>query len=364
MKVAIVGLPLSGKSTIFGVVSNLEVKEPAKSHIAAIKVPDERVIRLSEIFQPKKTTSAHLTFVDTRFPFGLFATSGVPQPDGHRTGRMGYVDIDLVKDADVLVHVVRGFRDKNIPHKDGSVDPRRDIENLSAELIMADLSAVETRIERLKKEIDKGRKENQKEYELLLRLKGGLEAGTSLRLARLFPDEEKLVRGYQFLSAKPVLILINADEQDIEHAPAETLVRFAAEHKLTLIHFCGKIEYEIMQLEENDRPEFLRSLGIEEPAVPKFLRAIYQVSDVISFFTVNKNELRVWVVKNGTTALGAAGLIHSDMEKGFIRAEVLNYQTLLECGTIENAKSKGLLRLEGKDYIIREGDIINFRFSV
>ncbi|MFH1406570.1 MAG: redox-regulated ATPase YchF [Candidatus Omnitrophota bacterium] len=359
MKIGIIGLPLSGKSTVFNVLAgaNVETKSHAGGkaafHIGTIKVPDERLEKLAPLYNPKKITPIEITFVDSAAP--------VAAKEGHKK----ILDISHVKEADALAHVVRFFEDESIPHPEGSVNADRDVALVELELIMSDLEAVNHRLDKIEKEMKAGQKENQKEYELLLRSKKTLEYETPLRdFEFTTKEDEKLVRGFQFLSQKPMMILANVSEDKLTRPLAPEFQKLAQTKKLSVVSFCAKVEMEIDQMQPQDRAEFFKMEGIQEPARERFVTEAFKMLDTISFFTGNENELKQWALKKGTTALGAAGKVHSDIERGFIRAEVINAADLVVCGSLKAAKEKGLLRLEGKDYNVNDGDVINFRFNV
>jgi GTP-binding protein YchF len=275
-----------------------------------------------------------------------------------------------LRQVDALVHVVRLFTDPSVPHSSGSVDGVRDAELLELELILADLSVVEKRLEKLDAEIQrkKGPEKNvaEGEKELLARFREMLTNEMPLRNTKLTVDEQKLISGYTFLSQKPLLVVANIDESEIgKTSPAlEKLLQFATSKGAPLLAFCGKIEMEIAQMDESERGEFLTALGIEEPSRDKLIRAAYTLLDALPFFTVGEDEVKAWTITRGTIAQEAARKIHSDIARGFIRAEVASFDALKNCGNWNAAKDKGLVRLEGKEYVVQDGDCINFRFAV
>jgi len=354
MKVGIVGFAGSGKTTVFNTLTGLsaEVGSYSSRHgrvnLGIIKVPDERVDRLAKIYNPKRKVYAEINFVDFAGPEGG-ATKGAASSLDPRA-------VQDMREVEALVHVVRGFDN---PMLSIAPDPVRDINNFEVELILSDLVPTEKRLERFKKE-----KGNEREKEVIEKCHAQLEAEKALRYLDLSDEEWKLVAGFRFLSQKPILLLLNLSEADISRGAPEEVVRLAESKNLKLITMCGKAEMEIAELEPEEQGEFLRDLGISEPARDRFIRAAYQLLDLISFLTVGEDECRAWTIKRGTSAHRAAGKVHSDIERGFIRAEVVTYEDLINCGSEAKCREAGKLRLEGKDYIVQDGDVIHFRFNV
>ncbi len=368
MKVGIIGLPGSGKTTVFNAITgaNAEVHAfsgaaGAEPNLGIVPVPDERQNWLSALYKPKKTTFATVEIVDVA---GM--VPGQSKKDGFSPQL-----IQHLRQVDALVHVVRSFTDPAIPHPDGSVDPLRDAEIMELELILADLSVVEKRLEKLDQEIQRKKGPElttaEAEKEILARVKELLTNETPLRQVTLSEEELKIVRGYTFLSQKPLLLVANIDEGEIGKTDSATLTRlspFATAKGAPLLAFCAKTEMEIAQLDESERVDFLSALGIEESGRDRLVKAAYQLLNVIPFFTVGEDEVKAWTITAGTPAQEAARKIHSDIARGFIRAEVAAFDALKECGSWHNAKEKGLVRLEGKEYVVANGDCINFRFAV
>src|SRR5262250_3297005 len=367
MKVGIIGLPASGKTTVFNALSGGHAEVHAFSgsgqgepNVGVLPVPDWRLDWLSQLYKPKKTTHATVDLVDV-----AGTVPGQSQKDGFSPQVINHL-----RQVDALVHVVRAFTDPAVPHAGGSVDPLRDAELLELELILADLAVAEKRLEKLDQEMQKKKGPERSlaegEKELLGRLKEALTAEKPLRQLQLSEDDLRLIRGYTFLSLKPLLLVANIDEAEIEKSDTTTfqaLSRFAAEKAAPLLAFCAKTEMEIAQLDEAERAEFLAALGIEEPSRDKLVRAAYQLLDVIPFFTAGEDECKAWTITRGTIAQEAARKIHSDIARGFIRAEVVAFDALKECGNKHAAKEKGVLRLEGKEYVVHDGDVIEFRFA-
>ena len=322
------------------------------------KVPDARLDRLTAMYNPRKRVPATVEFTDLIGPA--------------RSGAQALVDVAGYKNADALVHVVRAFRDEAVPHPAGSVNPARDAQAMEDELLLADLAVAERRLERIEKDLKKARTpELEKERELVQRCKAALENGTPLRALPLTGDDLKRLRGFQFLSAKPLLLVINLDEADVteigadvHRAAAETgLTTFLANASTRAVALCAKIELEIAQLEGADQQAFLSDLGLAESGLDRVIRTTYDLLGYMSFFTVGEDECRAWSIARGTPAQLAAGEIHSDIQRGFIRAEVVSYDALIGRGSMAACREHGEVRLEGKEHIVEDGDIINFRFA-
>ncbi len=350
MRVGIAGFPRSGKTTIFNALTGQHAEvggfsEPGKVHLGTIKVPDPRIERLSAIFHPRKTTFAEIVFVD--FP---------PASDAAGGSALESATVTQMRETDALVQVVRGFSD---PLSGDAPDTERDVTNFKSELVLADLVLVEKRLERLRKE--KGR---EHERALLERCKETLDAEQPLRRVDLSAEESALIAGFGFLSRRPLMVVLNVGEADVRAPmPAALAALLAAEHVEGLV-LSGKIEMEIASLEPQDRRVFLEDLGLDAPAAERFIRTAYELLDQISFLTSGEDEVRAWTIKRGTTAVKAAGKIHSDIERGFIRAEVVHYDDFVHYGSDAKCREAGKLRLEGKDYVVKDGDIIHFRFNV
>lgn len=366
MKVGIIGLPASGKTTVFNAVTGGHAAVGSfggaqDANIGVVAVPDVRQDWLSGLYKPKKTTYATVELVDVA---GM--VPGTAQKEGFSPQL-----IQHLRQVDALVHVVRAFTDPSVPHPDGSINPLRDAELLELELILADLAVVQKRLEKLDQEIarKKGTEKTaaELEKEILNRLKELLTKEEPLRRLTFSEEELKVVRGYTFLSQKPLLLVANIDEGDIgktESVALKSLQPFAQAKGAPLLAFSAKAEMEIAQMDEAERGEFLTALGIDESGRDKLIRAAYELLRVIPFFTVGEDEVKAWTITAGTAAQEAARKIHSDIARGFIRAEVAAFQALKECGSWNAAKEKGLVRLEGKEYVVQNGDCINFRFAV
>jgi hypothetical protein len=357
MKIGLVGLPKSGKTTLFNLLTGSSVATArydtgrAELHTGVARVPDPRVEVLHGLFNPKKTTYATFEVVDL---------AGIAQ--GERAG----LETKEFRNADALLHVVRAFADETL----GAPEARRDIDVLETELLLADLEVVERRLERLEASIKKQRKDAEvKERDLLVRLKAALEAERPLRAETLTPDEDKLLRGFTFLSAKPIFHIVNLDEKSIAAGDrvVETfgLAEIASRPRTRVGWVSAVIETEIARLEGDEQQAFLADLGLAEPAIRRVLRECYALLGLVSFFTVGEDEVRAWPIPQGTRAQDAAGVVHSDIARGFIRAEVNGYDELVAvAGSFAELRARGQLRLEGKDYVVGDGEICHFRFNV
>jgi GTP-binding protein YchF len=365
MKLAIIGLSNSGKTTVFNALTgqNIETTLYATAsgdpNYGVVKVPDSRIDRLAEIYKPKKITFATVEYVDY---------IGLTKGDVAQNSKV----FDLIKDADAIVHVVRGFSGDAVTHPLNSVDPLRDIETVELECIFGDLEFVEKRLARMEESAKKGKKPNEAEHKLMLKCREALEKETPLRNIEFDPAEAIAMKPLQFASTKPEIIVINVGEEDLLSGKADALLKDAVafiEKKglvatTSAVTLCGKIEMEIAQLKPEEAKAFLDDLGIAEPALYKLIRESYSLLGLVSFLTTGEDEVRAWTIKNGLFAQQAAGKIHSDIERGFIRAEVVSYDDFISDGSTSAARDKGHLRLEGKTYIVKDGDIINFRFNV
>jgi ribosome-binding ATPase len=362
LRAALIGFPSTGKTTLFQLMT--AVREPARTHgrgeasVGISKVPDPRLDRLTAMFKPRKRVPATVEFAD----IGGAATASA----------QALVDVAAYRNADALVHVIRAFRDEAVPHVSGSVDPARDAQAMEDELLLADLGVAERRLERLEKDIRKGRTADlEREREVMIRCKDGVEAGTPLRALDLAGDDLKRLRGFQFLSAKPLLVVINLDERDVaavgadvgRAAAATGLSGFLSRAATRAAPLCAKIELEIAELDPADAAAFLGDLGLQESGLDRVIRATYDLLGYMSFFTVGEDECRAWSIPRGTVAQLAAGEIHSDIARGFIRAEVVAYDPLVTRGSMAACREHGEVRLEGKEYVVADGDVINFRFA-
>jgi ribosome-binding ATPase len=360
MQVTIVGLPGSGKTTVFNALTGGHAETGfsggrAAPNVSVVKVPDERVDRLSELFEPKKTTHADVTYVDVAIPAGA-AREGTIQADV----------LAQIRNADALLHVARAFTDA----AGSPPDPWRDVDDLDLEFTVADLSVIEKRLEKLKTQGRHGSQSErdiaQRELELLERVEPHLSDGKPIRAFGLTADEEFLLRGYRFLTQKPVLVVLNIDEGRLpEVATLESAGRERyAQPQTAVAALAGKIEAELGELPPDDARLFMDDLGIAEPSRGRVIGLTYDLLGLFSFFTAGEDECRAWTLRRGSTAVDAAGAIHSDLARGFIRAEVIGYEDLLECRTMVEARKRGLLRQEGKTYLVQDGDVLQILFNV
>jgi hypothetical protein len=358
MKVAIIGLASAGKSTLFQLLTGAPAPPPAgrpEPRLGMARVPDPRVETLAEMYKPKKKTHATVEYVDV---------PGVAKGEGS-----ALVDLPALRGIDALVHVVRAFEADLVPHPDGSVDPLRDAKMLDLELILADLSTVEKRLERLEANIKKAnRPEDVAERGVFQKMKEALEAERPLRELDLPEEDRRRLRGYAFLSEKPVLLAVNLGEGDVRKAAAylesHGLAAFATRPGLGLCPISATIEAEMAELTPEDARTFREDLGLSEPGLDRVIQTSYALLGLISFLTAGEDECRAWTIRRGTRAQQAAGTIHSDIERGFIRAETVAFADLVAAGSVAACREKGTLRLEGKDYVVQDGDVINFRFNV
>lgn len=362
MKIGIVGLPTAGKTTLFNLLTNAQTSTSSffsgktDANVGVARVPDGRIDRLSEMYKPRKTIYAQIEFTDVP---GL--VRGASQGEG-----VGNQFLTAIRPVDALVHVVRAFAHEEVPHVEGSIDPARDIETVNMELLFADLEVIEKRIERLENS-KKRTGENEAELVLMRRLKEALESETSLHSLELSDEERALIRSFTFLTEKPLILVMNVDEAQFkagEYPGKAAVEEWVRNNNVPVIVVCGQIEVEISNLEPGDREGFMEDLGLKETGIERLARAVYDRLGLISFFTVGEDEVKAWTIEKGTNAKKAAGKIHSDIERGFIRAEVVAYRDLAECGSMAKVREKGLFRLEGKEYTVADGDIINFRFNV
>jgi len=358
MKTAIIGLASSGKSTLFSLLTGAAPGVPSgrpETRVGIAKVPDSRVDALARMYDPKKKTYATVEYVDV---------PGVKKGEG-----AALVDLPALRGVDALLHVVRAFSSDAVPHPDGSVDPRRDVQMLELELILADLQAVERRLEKLEANLKKANKpEDAQEKQLFLRMKAQLEGERPLRELDLAEEDRRRLRNYAFLSSKPVLIVANLGEAQVKDAAGvlegSGLRAFAGRPGFALCPVSAPIEAEMAELPPDDARAFRQDLGLEEPGLDRVIRTSYALLGLVSFLTAGEDECRAWTIRSGTRAQMAAGTIHSDIERGFIRAEVVAFDDLLAAGSLAACREKGTLRLEGKDYEVKDGDVINFRFNV
>jgi GTP-binding protein YchF len=346
MKIGLVGFPGCGKSTVFNALTGQSVDtgyggKSGKANLGVVKVPDERVDALAKLYSPKKTTYAEVSFTDVAAGTGQGLDRGV---------------LNSMREADALCQVLRAFDSDAVPEPP---NPLRELTDLETECILADLEMVERRVERLAKD-----RSDPRELELMKRLQTLLEAETPLRRVELSSEDLKMISGYRFLTHKPLLLVVNVNEADVASPVPSDIAAAAEQRGLGAVVLSAQVEMDIAQMPPDDQREFLESLGLTAPARHRFVRAAFELLDLISMLTSGEDECRAWPVARGTPAPRAAGKIHSDIERGFIRAEVMRWQDLIELGSEAKCRDAGKLRVEGKDYVIADGDVVNFRFNV
>lgn len=362
--VGIVGLPNVGKSTLFNAITQAGAESAnypfctIDPNVGVVEVPDERLNKLTEVVEPKKTVPTSFQFVDIA---GL--VEGASRGEG-----LGNKFLSHIREVDAIAHVVRCFEDPNITHVAGRVDPISDIEVINLELILADMETVERRIERIGRRARAGEKDAKAELEVLEKFKTAFEAEQPARSVELTDDESVYARDLHLLTMKPVLYVANVSEDGLANAEENPLVKktreYAEAEGAETVIISAKVESEIAELEGEDKVMFLEELGLKESGLNRLIRAAYKLLGLITYFTAGVQEVRAWTIRENTKAPQAAGVIHSDFERGFIRAEVVHYDDLIESGSMQAAREKGLVRLEGKDYVVRDGDVMHFRFNV
>jgi ribosome-binding ATPase len=357
MQTGIIGLPYVGKTSLFRILTRAHVEAhaaPNQAHVGIARVPDERLVKLAEVFKPKKTTYATIEYVDI----------GGLQKDREKNS----ASLVPLREADSLAHVVRLFEDPGVPHESGSLDAYRDIESVEIELMLNDLEQTTKRIERVEKDLKK-KKDPLLEAELhvLLRCKEALESEKPLRELELKPEEQKLLTGFMFLSRKPMLYVLNLSDDEAADADRviekHKLEKLASKPRTAIVPFCGKIEAELAELSDAEAAEMMSAYGLKESGRDRLIQASYRLLGLISFLTCGDPECRAWTIERGMNAQKAAGAIHTDIEKNFIKADVVNWKELLEAGSFAAARERGQVRLEGKEYIVQDGDVILFRHS-
>ena len=363
MKIGIVGLPNVGKSTMFNAITNAGAEcanypfctiEP---NVGVVPVPDERLDALTKMYNPQKTTHAVIEFVDIA---GL--VKGASKGEG-----LGNKFLSHIREVDSIVEVVRCFENPNVVHVDGNINPTRDIETINLELIFADLETIEKRLERARVKL-KADKKAKLEIDVLEKIKTSLEAGISARSIELTEEEKEYIKDVYLLTAKPILYIANVSEEQLNKTDSDEYVQqvkeYASRERAKVIPLCVKIEEELSSLDGEDKQEMLEALGLKESGLDKLVKASYDLLGLMSFLTAGEPEVRAWTIKKGTKAPEAAGKIHSDIQRGFIKAEVVSFGDLMREGSMNAVREKGLLRMEGKEYVMQDGDIVLFRFNV
>ncbi|MGO9642104.1 MAG: redox-regulated ATPase YchF [Candidatus Acidiferrales bacterium] len=357
MQTGIIGLPLVGKTTLFRILTRAHLDAKSShgvTHVGIARVPDQRIDRLGELYKPKKVTHASVEYVDV----------GGMQKDRARDSAV----LAPLREVDALAHVLRAFDDPAVPHAAGSIDPLRDAISLDLELMLTDLDQITRRLERLEKDIKKKKDPVlEQELALLTRCRVAIEGEQPLRELEFTPDEQRIMTSFMFLSQRPMLYVVNVGDAEVGEldsaAERHGLAQLAGRKKAVTLAICGKIEAELAELEGEEAAELLSSYGLKQSGLDRLIHATYDLLGLISFFTGGDPEVRAWTIRRGTTAQRAAGVIHSDIERGFIRAEVVRWDELLAAGSLAAAREKGQVRLEGKEYIVQEGDVILFRHS-
>ena len=363
MKLGVVGLPNVGKSTLFNAITQAGAQAAnypfctIEPNVGVVPVPDARLTRLSEMYSPKKTTPATIEFVDIA---GL--VRGASRGEG-----LGNKFLSHIREVDAVVHVVRCFEDENVVHVDGSVDPVRDMETINLELVFADLETVERRIDRTKKMMKSGDKRPGRELEILEAIRAALEAGRPARTVPVDEEDAPFVKGLFLLTTKPVVYVANVAEDALGAAPdamAARVYEAAPREGAEAMTVCAQLEEEVAALDPAEKAAFLAEMGVQESGLDQLVRACYRLLGLISFLTAGADEVRAWTIRRGWKAPQAAGVIHTDFERGFIRAEIVPYDTLVSLGSMAACREKGLVRSEGKDYVMQDGDVTLFRFNV
>ncbi len=364
MEIGIIGLPKSGKTTVFNAVTRGKAEigayAAAGPNVGVAKVPDPRLDILEEIFHPQRKIPAEVRYVDVPAPpKGLGKSEGVGGPF-----------LAQLSKADALLHVLRAFEDERVPHIEGSVDPERDVALLDMELAFSDLGIMERRLERIEASLKAAKPQEReafsKEKALLARIRTSLEGEIPIREQELAEDEKKLIASYQFLTQKPMLLVFNVGEESLPQAPSLEQgwrAKYQSPNRQAAV-LCGKLEMELSQLEDDEAQEFRSAMGLEKSALDRMIALSYELLGLISFFTVVSDEVKAWTIHRHTPAAKAAGKVHTDMERGFIRAEVIGFDDLVKCGSIAEGRRRGLLHTEGKNYLVRDGDVITFLFNI
>jgi GTP-binding protein YchF len=356
----IIGLPNSGKSTIFNALTALSVAAQPypfctiEPNVGIVPVPDERLLQLALLVKPERVTPTTIEFIDIA---GLVK-------DAHKGEGLGNRFLGQIREVDAIAHVVRSFRASNVPHAYESIDPGRDAEIVETEILISDLEIVEERLAKMERLARVSKEKYDAEHGVLLKTKAALEAGRPVSIQGYSPDEREVLTGFGLIAAKPVFYIANIDEEDLGSLPLPAIEDLARKKGRRAVYICGKLEEELAMLPPEEKKDFMEMYGMREVGINKTIRAGYEILDLITFYTIVGKEMRAWTVRKNTPVAKAAGKIHSDMEKGFIKAEVISHGDFLRLGSEHAAREKGLVKIEGKEYIVQDGDILHIRFNV
>jgi len=356
----IIGLPNSGKSTIFNALTTLSV--PAQPYpfctiepnVGIVPVPDERLIKLGSILKPEKITPTTIEFIDIA---GLIK-------DAHKGEGLGNKFLSHIRNVDAIAHVIRCFSTRNIPHVYPDIDPKRDMEIVETEIIISDLEIVEERLNKIERLAKVSKDKSLIERDLLLKIKETLEKGAFIRMETFDENEREVIHSFNLITTKPVFYIANIDEENINNIPMSGLEALIRSKGRRIVYICGKLEQDLASLSDNEKSSYMELYGMKRMSIEEVIKVGYEMLGLITFYTIVGKEMRAWTIPKNTTCAKAAGKIHSDMERGFIKAEVINYEDFVQCGSEHVAREKGMLRIEGRDYIVKDGDILHIRFNV
>ncbi len=356
----IIGLPNSGKSTIFNALTTLSV--PAQPYpfctiepnVGIVPVPDERLIKLGSILKPEKITPTTIEFIDIA---GLIK-------DAHKGEGLGNKFLSHIRNVDAIAHVIRCFSTRNIPHVYPDIDPKRDMEIVETEIIISDLEIVEERLNKIERLAKVSKDKSLIERDLLLKIKETLEKGAFIRMEEFDENEREVIHSFNLITTKPVFYIANIDEENINNIPMNGLEALIRSKGRRIVYICGKLEQDLASLSDDEKSSYMELYGMKRMSIEEVIKVGYEMLGLITFYTIVGKEMRAWTIPKNTTCVKAAGKIHSDMERGFIKAEVINYEDFVQCGSEHIAREKGMLRIEGRDYIVKDGDILHIRFNV
>jgi GTP-binding protein YchF len=356
----IIGLPNSGKSTIFNALTTLTVPcQPypfctIEPNVGIVAVPDERLVQLAEMLKPEKAIPTTIEFIDVA---GLIK-------DAHKGEGLGNKFLSHIRNVDAVAHVLRCFTTKNVPHVYADVDPERDMDIVETEIVISDLEIVEDRIRKIERLAKISKEKGVQEHGLLLRIKQTLEKGSFVIMEEFSPADQEIIRSFNLITTRPIFYVANVDEETMSEIPIAPLEKIVAKKKSRIVYICGKLEQDLIAVPAQERKAFMELYDMTEMSIEKVIKVGYDMLGLITFYTIVGKEMRAWTIPRGTTCVKAAGKIHSDMERGFIKAEVINFEDFARWGSEHIAREKGALRIEGKEYIVRDGDILHIRFNV